>query len=189
MIGFDVAVNELAQFKFRGVLENLLSGAVFFARASFLRFSRRWIAPALRVVYVATFVSFSPGVFRWPVISVFSRPLAGPRSVVFCVSLGLCPVVYAAGAVRPGFVGRAASRRCLFFLMCFACSWSLRMQSFGLTFFFRVFSGCFLEFRIHKCVFVCVCVCVCVCVFVCVCVCVCVCVSVLVCVCVCVLVC
>ena len=136
----------------------MLFGAVFFARASFLWFSRRWTAPALRVIYVASFASFSPGVFWWPVISVFSRPLAGPRSVVLSVSLGLCPVVYAAGAVRPCFVGRAASRRCLFFLMCFACSWSLRMQSFGLTFFFWGFSGCFLEFRIHKCVCVCVCV-------------------------------
>ena len=82
----------------------------------------RWTALELRALSMS-FINL--GGFRWPVISVFSRPLAGPRSVVLSVSLGLCPVVYAAGAVRLGFVGRAASRRCLFFLMCFACSWSL----------------------------------------------------------------
>ena len=120
---------------------------------------RRWTALELRALYMS---SINLGGFRWPANFRFP-PLAGS--------------VWAGGAcfdARPASCG-VLRRRCqagcrgacvrvgVALPLTFSCvAWysSFCMSMFGPSFFFGVFSWCFLEYQMQS-----VCMCVCVCVF------------------------
>ena len=129
----------------------MLFDAVLFARTSFLRFFRRWTAPASRALYLLV-------VFWWPVISVLHRPPARSRPAGLCTALGLgcAPRTLSGRAVLGVTFWFRIACSALSFLSCIAFC---RILSFGPPFVFSMFSGCFLVIGSQVCV-VCECVCV-----------------------------